>query len=472
MLNDDSSEESDSDARKPARRGAPAAAPATAAKVAGRGAYPIAASNIGGGYATAAVGRGTAVSQAGYGGGSQGSFGGGSPHESYGTPSGRQDSYGAAPGRQDSYAGSTGRQDSYGGVGGRQDSYGGSTGRQDSYGGGQGSYAAGQGSYSAGGAHYAGGPAHGGYAGGGGYRGGGQNSGYRDGGYRDGGGGGWQDDADDSGTYSATEGPPYAGGAQSAMVMRGINESTHGGYSVDQRSLSVASHASGGSNDNVSLPGGGFRASPYNQRAVSPSSSLLSDRDSVRDGRDYVGDGGGGAAVGAVCRDGEDRGGVGGNEVARGGDTEIDQSLREEEERRRKLQIYVFVMRCIAHPFNAKQPTDMVRRQPKVTRTQLQSVRDRFTAFLAGELSISSDEAFQSAVQSYTETFLKSDLVTGLVRGGGCSANDFRDVFKNNVEKRIRSLPEIHVSLVIYVAFCLGEVLSLFLLLICTVHVM
>ena len=30
-----------------------------------------------------------------------------------------------------------------------------------------------------------------------------------------------------------------------------------------------------------------------------------------------------------------------------------------------------------------------------------------------------------------------------MVRSGGCSANDFREVFKNNIEKRVRSLPEI-----------------------------
>lgn len=40
---------------------------------------------------------------------------------------------------------------------------------------------------------------------------------------------------------------------------------------------------------------------------------------------------------------------------------------REETERKTKLQIYVFVLRCIAYPFNAKQPTDMARRQQKVS---------------------------------------------------------------------------------------------------------
>lgn len=30
-----------------------------------------------------------------------------------------------------------------------------------------------------------------------------------------------------------------------------------------------------------------------------------------------------------------------------------------------------------------------------------------------------------------------------MVHSGGCSASDFRDVFKKNIEKRVRSLPEI-----------------------------
>lgn len=42
---------------------------------------------------------------------------------------------------------------------------------------------------------------------------------------------------------------------------------------------------------------------------------------------------------------------------------------RKEAERKTKLQIYVFVLRCIAYPFNAKQPTDMARRQQKVRDT-------------------------------------------------------------------------------------------------------
>lgn len=40
---------------------------------------------------------------------------------------------------------------------------------------------------------------------------------------------------------------------------------------------------------------------------------------------------------------------------------------KEEQDRKMNLQIYVFVLRCIAYPFNAKQPTDMARRQQKVS---------------------------------------------------------------------------------------------------------
>ncbi|KAM7415336.1 hypothetical protein PAMA_019929 [Pampus argenteus] len=39
--------------------------------------------------------------------------------------------------------------------------------------------------------------------------------------------------------------------------------------------------------------------------------------------------------------------------------------------------------------------------------------------------------------------FLKSERVSRMVQSGGCSANDFRDVFKKNIERRVRSLPEI-----------------------------
>uniref|UniRef100_A0A336KFR6 CSON009414 protein n=1 Tax=Culicoides sonorensis TaxID=179676 RepID=A0A336KFR6_CULSO len=116
---------------------------------------------------------------------------------------------------------------------------------------------------------------------------------------------------------------------------------------------------------------------------------------------------------------------------------------RAEEDRKRRIQLYVFVTRCITYPFNAKQPTDMTKRQLKITKQQLDTIIGRFISFLKGETNIMADEAFQNAVQSYHDVFLKSERVVRMVQSGACTQHDFREVFKNNIEKRVRSLPEI-----------------------------
>ena len=64
-------------------------------------------------------------------------------------------------------------------------------------------------------------------------------------------------------------------------------------------------------------------------------------------------------------------------------------------------------------------------------------------SFLKGETPILADEAFHNAVQSYTELFLRSDRVLKAVSAGGLSSQDFRDVFRLSVERRVRSLPDI-----------------------------
>uniref|UniRef100_A0A3B3ZU91 Uncharacterized protein n=1 Tax=Periophthalmus magnuspinnatus TaxID=409849 RepID=A0A3B3ZU91_9GOBI len=78
-----------------------------------------------------------------------------------------------------------------------------------------------------------------------------------------------------------------------------------------------------------------------------------------------------------------------------------------------------------------------------VNKQQLQAVKERFLSFLNGETQIMADEAFCNAVRSYYEGFLKSERVSRMVQSGGCSASDFREVFKKNIERRVRSLPEI-----------------------------
>lgn len=78
----------------------------------------------------------------------------------------------------------------------------------------------------------------------------------------------------------------------------------------------------------------------------------------AREGRrDAPGRAGGGGAV---------RPGSPSPSVVSEGRDEPERQLDEERERRIRLQLYVFVVRCIAYPFNAKQPTDMARRQQKV----------------------------------------------------------------------------------------------------------
>lgn len=46
-------------------------------------------------------------------------------------------------------------------------------------------------------------------------------------------------------------------------------------------------------------------------------------------------------------------------------------------------------------------------------------------------------------VRFFWQGFLKSERVARMVQSGGCSSSDFRDVFKKNIERRVRSLPEI-----------------------------
>lgn len=64
-------------------------------------------------------------------------------------------------------------------------------------------------------------------------------------------------------------------------------------------------------------------------------------------------------------------------------------------------------------------------------------------SFLNGELSIPADEAFHGAVHSYLNVFVRCECVASMVQRGGLSTADFRDVFRNNIERRIRGLPEI-----------------------------
>lgn len=59
-------------------------------------------------------------------------------------------------------------------------------------------------------------------------------------------------------------------------------------------------------------------------------------------------------------------------------------------------------------------------------------------SFLKGETQIMADEAFQNAVQNYYDVFLKSERVAKMVQLGAWTQYDFREVFRSNIEKRVR----------------------------------
>ena len=113
----------------------------------------------------------------------------------------------------------------------------------------------------------------------------------------------------------------------------------------------------------------------------------------------------------------------------------------DEVERKEKLMLYVFVLRCIAYPFNAKQQTDMTRRQSKISKQELGVIKARFEQFLSGQTSIESDKAFHVAVKCYYDSFLSSERVLKMLGCGSCTASDFREVFKSSIEKRVRNVP-------------------------------
>ncbi|VDK38815.1 unnamed protein product [Taenia asiatica] len=114
-----------------------------------------------------------------------------------------------------------------------------------------------------------------------------------------------------------------------------------------------------------------------------------------------------------------------------------------EELHKLRLQLYVFVLRCIAYPFTVALPQDPVRRYLKVTREYLGVLRERFTAFLNRDLQIVCDEAFFNAVRHFDEIYLRNEFVERAVISGGFSMNDIRGVFARSIEQRLQRFEEI-----------------------------
>lgn len=58
---------------------------------------------------------------------------------------------------------------------------------------------------------------------------------------------------------------------------------------------------------------------------------------------------------------------------------------REEAERKKRIQLYVFILRSVAYPFNAKQPSDMNKRHLKVTKEGHDKMKARIEVQIRNE---------------------------------------------------------------------------------------
>ncbi|KAA3681724.1 calcium-dependent secretion activator [Paragonimus westermani] len=110
----------------------------------------------------------------------------------------------------------------------------------------------------------------------------------------------------------------------------------------------------------------------------------------------------------------------------------------EEELHKRRLQIYVFAIRCIAYPILSPTSQGPIRRYLKVTKDYLITLKERFQLFLKGEMPITCDEAFRSAISDFYDVVLESDRIASMVKSGSCSMYDIREIFITNVDRRFQ----------------------------------
>ena len=162
--------------------------------------------------------------------------------------------------------------------------------------------------------------------------------------------------------------------------------------------------------------------------------------------------------------------------------SDLEPAEKQEQLRKHLLQLYVFVVRCVSYPFNAKQPLDLPRRPPRLSLEQLQLIRVKldqlllsqqqhpltlagqttgdtatgsgqpttadgghpisFTAVYAGG-GAASEESFLCALHAYQQCFLHDDRAELLVRSGAATLNDFKHIFRQLAERRARQLPNL-----------------------------
>lgn len=140
-----------------------------------------------------------------------------------------------------------------------------------------------------------------------------------------------------------------------------------------------------------------------------------------------------------------------------------DEEQRQEENRKLRLQLYVFVLRCISYSFNAKQTNanDLHYRQQqqhlKLRKNQLEQIVQSHTRYISGPFATSGkcphqqlskqltglqlkqlDELYERIHVTFNRKFLQNERIRLFVESGCCSQQDLRELFRQHVERILK----------------------------------
>lgn len=143
--------------------------------------------------------------------------------------------------------------------------------------------------------------------------------------------------------------------------------------------------------------------------------------------------------------------------------SELLEEQQREANRKLRLQLYVFVSRCISYPFNAKQQMatgDHRQQLTKLRRGQLEQIvqaHGRFLAQAREQQSFSGpkcphyhlkllnesqlkqlDELYERAHHTFDKRFLRNEKMKLLVESECCSQQDLRDLFRQNAQRVLK----------------------------------
>lgn len=137
---------------------------------------------------------------------------------------------------------------------------------------------------------------------------------------------------------------------------------------------------------------------------------------------------------------------------------ELERQQKEEENRKLRLQLYVFVLRCISYSFNAKQTSanELHHRQQqlKLRKSQLEQIIHLHTRFLSNGLQSFApskcphqhlklspiylkqlDELYERCHLIFNRKFLQNERMKLLVESECCSQQDLRELFRQSIEQ-------------------------------------